>query len=143
MTAAELLRKAREIMNEGGRHWTQKTLVRVEEKMSVKRYCAIGGLNAAAGMPQVYMGSGDYHSDATLPDDYDGDEVIWGDIVNMPTFRARMDAQKILAEIIFGAPVDAKDAETIIYSFNDQARSWSEVAVVFEKAAEMAEARGL
>lgn len=52
---AETLRAARDKMNDNGKHWTTGALAApAEEDLGIMRYCAIGGMNAALDLPQVY-----------------------------------------------------------------------------------------
>lgn len=47
------LRLAAQLMNEGGKHWTTGSLMKVLDGIG-QVYCAIGGLNAAFKAPQEY-----------------------------------------------------------------------------------------
>lgn len=148
MKASEVLREARKIMNNAGEHWTVGHLTEhAEDALGVMRFCAIGGLNAAAGMAQHYIDAMEYDEGASHEDRPNATLALWFG-VDLDAYQARYRATMILAEAIgyeacspyegrelkkvrrydeFGSliedvtPENAKimDAENRIISFND------------------------
>lgn len=104
--------KARELMNNRGRHWTKRNLKQHEKGEPV--FCALGGLNEVTTGRQGYSYLGPRYEDPILDE-----------------------AKLVLAETISGRrPRSVVTAETIIFQFNDHVNTkWGDVSRKFRTAA--------
>jgi hypothetical protein len=119
--AARLLRKARDLMNNRGSHWTQCELV-IENDDGENAFCALGGIAAALQGPD-----GPIFSNRTKTLSKDGKDL--------PP-RARL-AVMALAEAIDGEACESfQEAQSVVVSFNDaNTTKWGHVARKFRVAA--------
>lgn len=111
---AEFARQARELMNDGGDHWTQGDYVTLDLG-GVRRFCMIGAVR---------------HS---LFGEADGDQVNESDPRFIAITYALKDAIRELFPNRAGTP--AKDATSVVIDFNDDDdTTWEDVEVVLRHA---------
>jgi len=115
---SRILRQARDLMNQGGKHWTRGKLRKGRKE---PMFCSVGALNAVLGRPNT--------DKSGYKVDNDNRAVVYA-LANEIRRTERRPPFKEFNER------NDTDAMTIIWNYNDKHyRTWADIQGVFTRAA--------